>query len=96
VPDTEDAIEPQSLAEVTSAALTLSSPPHTITLFETTGRLVLQQRTTDARPMIATEALPAGLYQIAVRDEQGVVMGATWIKEWGASALSAKVFLATV
>jgi hypothetical protein len=42
---------------------------------------VLQQRATDARPVIATEALPAGLYKIIVRDEQSGVMGATWIKE---------------
>lgn len=55
--------------------------PHTITLFDATGRMVLQQRTTDARPVIATEALPAGLYRITVRDEQGGVMGATWVKE---------------
>ncbi len=55
--------------------------PHTISLLDATGRLVLQQRTTDTRPVIATEALPAGLYRIAVRDEQGAVMGSTWVKE---------------
>ncbi|HRD51323.1 MAG TPA: T9SS type A sorting domain-containing protein [Flavobacteriales bacterium] len=61
---------------------TLSLPPgpHTITLFDATGRMVLQQRTTDARPVINTEALPAGLYRIAVRDEWGERMGATWVK----------------
>ena len=62
---------------------TLDLPPrqHTITLFDATGRMVLQQRTTDARPVINTEALPAGLYRVTVRDERGGVMGATWVKE---------------
>ena len=60
--------------------LKLPPGPHTITLFDATGRMVLQQRTTDARPGIATEALPAGLYRISVRDERGGVMSATWIK----------------
>lgn len=61
--------------------LPLSEGDHTITLFDATGRIVLQQRTTDARLVIATEALPAGLYRIAVRDEQGAGSGATWVKE---------------
>ncbi|MBX2980600.1 MAG: T9SS type A sorting domain-containing protein [Flavobacteriales bacterium] len=65
----------------THFTLDLPPRPHTITLFDATGRMVLQQRTTDARPVIATEALPAGLYRIAVRDEQGGMMGATWVKE---------------
>ncbi|HRH70933.1 MAG TPA: T9SS type A sorting domain-containing protein [Flavobacteriales bacterium] len=61
--------------------LDLSPGPHTITLFDATGRIVQQQRTTDARPVITTEALPAGVYLFSVRDEQGKVMGATWVKE---------------
>jgi hypothetical protein len=61
--------------------LNLPPGPHTITLFDATGRMVLQQRTTDARPVIDTETLPAGLYHITVRGERGVVMGATWVKE---------------
>ncbi|MBX2980598.1 MAG: T9SS type A sorting domain-containing protein [Flavobacteriales bacterium] len=65
----------------TNFTLDLPPRPHSITLFDATGRMVLQQRTTDARPVIATEALPAGLYRIAVRDEQGGMMGATWVKE---------------
>ncbi|MBX2980597.1 MAG: T9SS type A sorting domain-containing protein [Flavobacteriales bacterium] len=65
----------------THFTLELPPAPHTITLFDATGRMVLQHRTTDARPVIATEALTAGLYQIAVRDEQGWVMGAAWVKE---------------
>ena len=65
----------------THFTLALPPGPHTITLFDATGRMALQQRTTDARPVIATETLPAGLYRIAVRNEQGAVMGATWVKE---------------
>jgi len=65
----------------TNFSLTLPPGSHTITLFDATGRMVLQHRTTDARPVIATEALPTGLYRIAVRDEQGALMGATWVKE---------------
>jgi hypothetical protein len=55
--------------------------PHTITLFDATGRMVLEQRTTEERPMISTEHLPSGLYRIVVRDEQGAMMGTTWVKE---------------
>lgn len=62
-------------------ALDLPPGPHTITLFDATGRMVLQQRSADARPVITTQALPAGLYRIAVSNEQGAVMGATWVKE---------------
>jgi hypothetical protein len=65
----------------THFTLNLPPGPHTITLFDATGRMVLQQRTTDARPVIATEALPAGLYRISVCDERSEVMGATWVKE---------------
>lgn len=65
----------------THLTLDLSPTPHTITLFDATGRMVLQQRTTDARPVIDTEALPAGLYRIAVRDEHGGSMSTSWVKE---------------
>jgi hypothetical protein len=65
----------------THFTLDLPPGPHTITLFDATGRMVLQRRTTDARPMIDTEGLPAGLYRITVRDERGGAMGATWVKE---------------
>ena len=65
----------------THFTLDLPPGPHTITLFDASGRTVLQQRTADTRPVIATEALPAGLYRITVRDERGGVMGATWVKE---------------
>ncbi|MCW5900528.1 MAG: T9SS type A sorting domain-containing protein [Flavobacteriales bacterium] len=65
----------------THFTLSLPPGPHSITLFDATGRAVLHQRTADARPVIATEALPAGLYRITLRNEQGAVMGATWVKE---------------
>jgi len=65
----------------THFSLDLPPGPHSITLFNAMGRKVLQQRITDARPVIATEGLPAGLYRISVRDAQGGVMGATWVKE---------------
>jgi hypothetical protein len=61
--------------------LTLQPGPHIISLFDATGRVVLEQRTTDERPVISTEHLPSGLYRIVLRDEQGGVMGATWVKE---------------
>ncbi|MBX2980599.1 MAG: T9SS type A sorting domain-containing protein [Flavobacteriales bacterium] len=77
----EDQMPPFPNPGTNHFTLDLPPAPHTITLFDATGRMVLQQRTTDARPVIATEALPAGLYRIAVRDEQGGVMGATWVKE---------------
>lgn len=59
----------------------LTPGPHTITLFDATGRMVLEERTTDTRPLIGTEVLPAGLYRITIRDDHGGVMGATWVKE---------------
>lgn len=65
----------------THFTLDLSPGTHTITLVDATGRAVLRQRTTDARPVIATETLPAGLYRINVRDEHGGEMGASWARE---------------
>lgn len=65
----------------THVTLDLPPGPHTITLFDATGRVVLQQPTAEDRPVIGTEELPAGLYRITVRDEHGGVMGATWVKE---------------
>jgi hypothetical protein len=43
--------------------------------------MVLEQRTADELPVISTAHLPAGLYRITLRDQQGAVMGATWVKE---------------
>jgi hypothetical protein len=61
--------------------LTLPPGPHAITLFDATGRVVLELRTTDERPVISTEHLPSGLYRIVVRDAQSEVLGSTWVKE---------------
>lgn len=61
--------------------LNLPPGPHTITLLDATGRMVLEQRTADARPVIGTEHLSAGMYRITVQDDRGDVMGATWVKE---------------
>ena len=55
--------------------------PHTITLVDATGRMVLQQRFADERPVIGTEHLPEGLYRITVQNDQGGLTGATWVKE---------------
>jgi len=41
----------------------------------------LQQRFADERPVIGTEHLPEGLYRITVQNDQGGLMGATWVKE---------------
>jgi len=65
----------------THFTVSLPPSPHTITLFDATGRMVLEQRTTDERPVIGTEHLPSGMYRITVREERGAVMGATWVKE---------------
>ena len=65
----------------TDITLDLPPGPHTITLFDAMGRMVLQHRTAEVRPVFNTEALLAGLYRITVRDAQGGVMGATWVKE---------------
>jgi len=65
----------------TDLTLELPPGPHTITLFDTMGRMVLQQRTADERTTINTETLPAGLYRISVGNERVAVTGATWVKE---------------
>jgi hypothetical protein len=76
-----DAISLYPNPGTTYFTLTLQPGLHTITLFDATGRLVLEQRTADSRPVIGTEHLPAGMYRITVRDERGGVTGATWVKE---------------
>ena len=65
----------------THFTLSLKPGPHTITLFDATGRVVLEQRTTEERPVIDTDDLPAGLYRIAVRDDRGGSMSTSWVKE---------------
>src|SRR5690606_39290649 len=54
---------------------------HTITIFDATGRMVQRHHTTDARPVIATDALPAGVYRVHVGDAHARLTGATWVKE---------------
>jgi len=66
---------------ITHFTLSLPPGPHTITLFDATGRAVLQQSTTDTQPVIHAEALPAGLYRITVRDAQGASNNTSWVKE---------------
>lgn len=75
------AVLPAPNPGTTYFSLTLPLGPHTISLFDATGRLLLQQRTTDARPLINTEVLPAGLYRVTVRDDHGGMTGTTWVKE---------------
>ena len=65
----------------THFTLALPPGPHTIALLDATGRVVIQQRTTDPRPLVSTEALPAGLYRISIRDGSGRLTGTTWVKE---------------
>lgn len=62
-------------------SLTLPPGPHTITLFDATGRMVLEQRTAEEPPVIGTEHLPAGFYRTTVRDVLGGLMSTTWVKE---------------
>ncbi len=83
VPDEPRALDASPFPNpgTTHFALDLPTGAHTITVFDATGRMVMQQLTNDARPVISTEALPAGMYRITVRDELGAVMGATWVKE---------------
>ncbi len=66
-----------------TAHFTLSLPPgpHLISLFDAMGRMVLEQRTAEERPVIGTDHLPAGMYRITVRDERGGVRGMSWVKE---------------
>lgn len=65
----------------THFTLVLPPGPRSIALFDAAGHVALQQRTTGARPVIDTGALPAGLYHIAIRDDHGGVMRAIWVKE---------------
>lgn len=60
----------------THFALDLPPGPHTIELFDVTGRRVLHQRTTQERPTISTEHLPPGIYHLRVDDAAGV----RWMK----------------
>lgn len=63
-----------------SDQFTLSLPPgpHTITLFDATGRVVLEQRTAEERPVVGTALLPSGVYVVRVDDD---VRPLRWVKQ---------------
>jgi hypothetical protein len=58
----------------------LSLPPglHSVTLFDATGRMLLQQHTPDARATINTASLPSGIYLVKV--DEGI-QPLRWVKE---------------
>jgi hypothetical protein len=64
----------------THFSLDLPPGPHTITLFDATGRMVLQHRTAYERPVIDTITLPTGLYLVRIVDRSGAVHHHQWIK----------------
>ncbi len=64
----------------THFTLDLTPGPHTVSLYDATGRMVHQQRTSDPRPVVHSGELPAGLYRIIVHQEEGGVRGTTWVK----------------
>lgn len=64
----------------THFTLDLPPGPHTITLFDATGRMVREQRTEDERPVISTEGLPAGMYMVRIVDRNGSTHHYQWIK----------------
>ncbi len=59
-------------------ALSLPSGPHSVTLFDATGRMVHQQNTSDERATIQTAHLPSGIYLVKV-DER--LKPLRWVKE---------------
>ncbi len=59
----------------------LPSGQHTITLFEATGRMVLEQRTAQQRAVIDTHALPPGLFIVHIRNSSGLSNVQRWVKE---------------
>lgn len=58
-------------------ALSLPPGPHTITLFDPTGRVVMEERTNEQQPMIGTAHLAPGLYMVRVEDHAPL----RWVKE---------------
>lgn len=58
--------------------LSLSSGPHTITLLDVTGSIVLQERTSDGCTRIGTAQLPSGIYLVRI-DEGTEPM--RWVKQ---------------
>ncbi len=64
----------------THFTLTLQPGSHTITLFNATGRMVLEQRTTEEQLIIDTEGLPAGMYMVRIVGSTGAAHHLQWIK----------------
>ncbi len=58
----------------------LHGGPPTITLFDATGRMMMEQRTSEERPIIGTEGLPTGMYIIRIVDSNGASHHHQWIK----------------
>jgi hypothetical protein len=58
----------------------LSVPPgmHTVTLFDATGCLALQQRISGERGIVYTDHLPSGIYVVLVDEDARPVR---WVKE---------------
>ena len=59
-------------------SLSLTPGPHTVTLLDATGRLVLQQRILDEQATIDTSLLPSGIYLVNVDEGMKPVR---WVKE---------------
>jgi len=59
-------------------SLSLSPGPHSVKLFDATGRLVHQQRISDERATIDTAHLPSGIYLVKV--DEGI-KPLRWVKE---------------
>ncbi len=65
----------------THFTLDLPPGPHTIELFDATGRRVHQQQAALDRTVIDTQALPPGMYHVRVLNGNGVGTHHKWIKE---------------
>jgi hypothetical protein len=64
----------------THFTLSLPPGPHTIILFDATGRMVFEQRTAEERPVIGTEGLPSGIYTVRMVNGNGTMHRHQWIK----------------
>lgn len=62
-------------------SLRLPSGLHTVEVFDAAGRVVLSLLAGDTNVQVATEALPAGLYQVRLTNRQAEVTRSRWIKE---------------
>lgn len=64
----------------THFTLSLPPGPHTITLFDTTGRRVMEWSAMTGQVMMDTSHLPAGTYLIRAVDQEGRTSQQIWIK----------------